>query len=31
MKEMQQPLGDGFSLMPSMFSFGYSIEIEGIC
>ena len=24
-------LGNGFSLMPSMFSFGYSTEIEGIC
>jgi len=30
-EKVQQPLGDGFSLMPSMFGFGCSIEIEGIC
>lgn len=28
MKKVQQPLGEGFSLMPSMFGFGSSIEIR---
>lgn len=28
MRKVQQPLGDGFSLMPGMFSFGSSIEIR---